>query len=87
MIIPHGAKIGPPKRAARERPHNLKRSMGVAGATDTVAGSSTTGSGEGMRPLTCAINGSTLDTEDSDETEEQEVLCELMRAQDAMESV
>lgn len=77
MIIPPGAKIGPPKRATRGKTHNPKRSMGIAGAADTVAGPSTADSGEGMCSLTCAITEPALDTENLDEMEEQEVLCEL----------
>lgn len=52
--------------------------MSVAGTMDTVVKPSTTDSGEGMCSSTCAINELTLDTENLDEMEKQEVLCKLM---------
>ncbi|KAI0793095.1 hypothetical protein BC629DRAFT_1723051 [Irpex lacteus] len=79
MIIPPGAKFGPPDRATREKRRERRRTTDGTSATDTVSGQSTPSAGAGTSTTTRALDESTSDAEGSNETEEEEVLGELTR--------
>ncbi|KAI0734722.1 hypothetical protein BC629DRAFT_1570823 [Irpex lacteus] len=79
MIIPPGAKFGPPDRATREKRRERRRTTDGTSATDTVLGSLIPSSGAGLSTTMHASDNLTSDADKSDEIEEEEVLGELTR--------
>ncbi|KAI0758381.1 hypothetical protein BC629DRAFT_1598054 [Irpex lacteus] len=80
MVIPPGAKFGPPDRATREKRRDRRRATDGTSTTTTVSGPSTSSSGAGTSTTTRALDELTSEADDMDEIEEAEVVGELTRS-------